>query len=117
LPVQNNNYDEQYHVLCRNEVQHIEEIGKNQETPILTVEELKKAMDVLNKGKSPDIFGITIEHLLNADEVILDFLLHIYNTMNHAQFDLGRSTFYLLLLAPRYRWNILFRCSLVDEII
>ena len=38
-------------------------------------------MDVLNKGKSPDIFGITIEHLLNADEVILEFLLHIYNTM------------------------------------
>ena len=38
-------------------------------------------MDVLNKGKSPDIFGITIEHLFNADEVILDFLLHIYNAM------------------------------------
>jgi hypothetical protein len=38
-------------------------------------------MDVLNKGKSPDIFDITIEHLLYADEVILDFLLHIYNTM------------------------------------
>ena len=38
-------------------------------------------MDVLNKGKSPDIFGNTIEHLLNADEVILEFLLHIYNTM------------------------------------
>jgi hypothetical protein len=38
-------------------------------------------MDVLNKGKSPDIFDITIEHLFNADEVILDFLLHIYNTM------------------------------------
>jgi hypothetical protein len=27
-------------------------------------------MDVLNKGKSPDILGITIQHLLNADEVI-----------------------------------------------
>ena len=80
-PNKNNNYDEQYHVLCRNEVQHIEEIGKNQETPIITVEELKKAMDVLNKGKSPDIFAITIQHLLNADEVILDFPLHIYNTM------------------------------------
>jgi hypothetical protein len=77
----NNNYDEQYHVPRRNEVQHIVDIVKNQETPIITVEELKKAMDVLNKGKSPDIFGITIEHLFNADEVILDFLLHIYNTM------------------------------------
>jgi hypothetical protein len=30
-------------------------------------------MDVLNKGKSPDIVGITIEHLLNADEVIWTF--------------------------------------------
>ena len=80
-PKKNNNYDEQYHVLCRNEVQHIEEIVKNQETPSITVEELKKAMAVLNKGKSPDIFGITIEHLLNADEVILDFLLHMYNRM------------------------------------
>jgi hypothetical protein len=38
-------------------------------------------MDVLNNGKSPDIFAITIQHLLNADEVILDFPLHIYNTM------------------------------------
>jgi hypothetical protein len=38
-------------------------------------------MAVLNKGKSPDFFAITIEHLLNADEVILDFLLHIYSTM------------------------------------
>ena len=38
-PNKNNNYDEQYHVLCRNEVQHIEEIVKNQETPIITVEE------------------------------------------------------------------------------
>jgi hypothetical protein len=80
-PNKNNNYDEQYHVLCRNEVQHIVDIVKNQETPIITVEELKKAMDVLNKAKSPDIFGITIEHLCNADEVILDFLLHIYSTM------------------------------------
>jgi hypothetical protein len=77
----NNNYDEQYHVPRRNEVQHIVDIVKNQETPIITVEELKKAMDVLNKGKSPDIFGITIEHLFNADEVILDFLPNIYNTM------------------------------------
>ena len=80
-PNKNNNYDEQYHVLCRNEVQHIVDIVKNQETPIITIEELKKAMDVLNKAKSPDIFGITIEHLCNADEVILDFLLHIYSTM------------------------------------
>ena len=38
-------------------------------------------MDVLNNGKSPDIFDITIEHLFNADEVILDFLLHIYSAM------------------------------------
>ena len=28
------NYDEQYHVICRNEVQHIEEIVKNRENPI-----------------------------------------------------------------------------------
>ena len=75
-PNKNDNYDEQYHFLCRNEVQHIEEIVKNQETPIITVEDLRKAMDVLNKEKSPDIFGITIEHLLNTDQVILDFLLH-----------------------------------------
>ena len=33
-PNKNNNYDEQYHVLCRNEVQHIVDIVKNQETPI-----------------------------------------------------------------------------------
>jgi hypothetical protein len=31
------------------------EIVKNQETPIITTEELKKAMDVLNKGKPPDL--------------------------------------------------------------
>ena len=42
-PNNNDNYDEQYHVLCRNEVQHIEEIVKNQETPIITVEDLRKA--------------------------------------------------------------------------
>lgn len=58
-PNKNNNYDEQYHVICRNEVQHIDEIVKNQETPIITVEELKKAMDVLNKGKSPRTFLVS----------------------------------------------------------
>jgi hypothetical protein len=30
-PNKNDNYDQQYHVLCRNEVQHIEEIVKNQD--------------------------------------------------------------------------------------
>jgi hypothetical protein len=63
-----------YHELCRNEIQHIEQIVNKKNTTIVT-----RPIYKINKGEAPDIFGITIEHIIHAD--ITEYLIYIYNSI------------------------------------
>ena len=63
--------------ICKNEVKHIIEIAKQTDTYDVT--ELKDALSLVNKGKSSDYYGLTIEYILPAEEVVIEYLLFIYN--------------------------------------
>ena len=63
--------------ICKNEVKHIIEIAKQTDT--FDVTELKDALPLVNKGKSSDYYGLTIEYILPAEEVVIEYLLFIYN--------------------------------------
>jgi hypothetical protein len=65
-----------YHELCRNEIQHIEQIVNKKNTTIVT-----RPIYKINKGEAPDIFGITIEHIIHADKTITEYLIYIYNSI------------------------------------
>jgi hypothetical protein len=75
----NPNFDEKYNNICKNEVKHIIEIAKQTDTYDVTVNEFKDALSLVNKGKSSDYYGLTIEHILHAEEVVIEYLLYIYN--------------------------------------
>ena len=72
----NADYDSVYHELCRNEIQHIEQIVNKKNTTIVT-----RPIYKINKGEAPDIFGITIEHIIHADKTITEYLIYIYNSI------------------------------------
>ena len=74
----NLDYDSEYHYLCTNEIHHIKQMVNTKETAAVTQEELVDAIAEINRGKAPDIFGITIEHIIHADKTILEYLLYIY---------------------------------------
>ncbi|CAC5398746.1 unnamed protein product [Mytilus coruscus] len=52
---------------------------KSKKTPLANHKELKKAIKSLNKGKSADIYGITVEHLIYAGEKLEQLLLRLIN--------------------------------------
>ena len=62
--------------ICKNEVKHIIEIAKQTDTYDVT--ELKDALSLVNKGKYSDYYGLTIEYILPAEEVVIEYLLFIY---------------------------------------
>ena len=77
----NADYDYEYHELCRKEKQYIQQIVNKKNTTIATHKELVDVISEINKGKAPDIFGITIEHIIHADKIITEYLIHIYNSI------------------------------------
>ena len=49
----------------------------------VTKEELLEAIRIINKGKSPDIYNLTIEHIYAADSIlniILEMINQIFKT-------------------------------------
>jgi hypothetical protein len=73
----NPNFDEEYHSICKNEVKRIIDIAKQTDTYDVTVNELKDALSLVNKGKSSDYYGLTMEHILHAEEVVIEYLLYM----------------------------------------
>ena len=62
----NEMFDEEYHTNISTEIKHIEALVTNMDVEPVTSEELDKAISGINTGKSPDIYNISIEHLLNC---------------------------------------------------
>ena len=50
------------------EVSVIKDLVRSQEISPVTHEEILNAIKSINKGKAADIYGVTIEHILNAGE-------------------------------------------------
>ncbi|XP_063427548.1 uncharacterized protein LOC134711049 [Mytilus trossulus] len=71
--------DQHYHELVEYEIKLINDMVKSKETPLATQIELKKAIKTLNRGKSADIYGITVEHLIYAGEKLEQLLLRLIN--------------------------------------
>ena len=83
-------FDEDYHNLVLQDLPEIEDIrlAQGQLTSPVTVDELKKAIKDLNRGKAADVIGITAEHLLFAEDSILDDLCLLVNKI----FESGQVT-------------------------
>ena len=75
----NEMFDEEYHENISNEIQHIEALVTNVDIKPVTSEELDEAINGINTGKSPDIYNISIEHLLNCTPKVRIFLLKVIN--------------------------------------
>ena len=75
----NPNFDQKYHDTNIYEVSVIKDLVRNQEISSVTHEEILNAIKSINKGKAADIYGVTIEHILNAGEAAIDFLLELIN--------------------------------------
>ncbi|VDI45466.1 Hypothetical predicted protein [Mytilus galloprovincialis] len=71
--------DQHYHELVEYEIKLINDMVKARKLPWQTQTELKKAIKTLNRGKSADIYGITVEHLIYAGEKLEQLLLRLIN--------------------------------------
>ncbi|KAK3103658.1 hypothetical protein FSP39_020819 [Pinctada imbricata] len=47
----------------------------------VSMEEIRDEVKKLNKGKAPDAYGITAEHIIYAGETVLEFLCTIFNAI------------------------------------
>ena len=77
----NNQEDAHYHRHIEYEIQIITEIVKDKNIPAATSQELKDAIKSINKGKSPDIYDITIEHIVHAGNELNEHLLNLINVI------------------------------------
>lgn len=79
LAEQNNNtsYDEQYHRIVEQEIPIISELVSKQINCSISVQEVQKAIQSINRRKSPDIFGLSIENILHAGSDIIPILHNI----------------------------------------
>ena len=71
-------FDNQYHKTKSYEVTIITDV-KDKEIPEVTIAKLVKTIKTFNKGKAPDFYGMQIEHILNAGDAAIQFLLEIVN--------------------------------------
>ncbi|CAG2203494.1 unnamed protein product [Mytilus edulis] len=69
----------QYHQEVEYEIGLITEMVNDKNIPPATLEELQKAIKSINKGKSADIYGITVEHILHAGKHLEMLLLNLIN--------------------------------------
>ena len=86
-PSDNLNFDKHYIEHVQQDVDVIKDICDSSEETLqeATTEELEKAIRSLNTGKSPDVYGVTAEHILNAGPAIIEILLLIYNAIFQLQ--------------------------------
>ena len=79
-------FDQDYHRLVLQELVEIEDIcqAQGQLSQPVSVEEVKKAIKYLNRGKAADDMGITAEHFIHADETVLDALCLLLNSLFQA---------------------------------
>ena len=77
------NFDAEHHKLNKYEFSIITEFVKDNNISDITMNELEKAIKSINKGKAADIYGLTIEHILNAGKEAVMYILVLINLIFH----------------------------------
>ena len=80
-PISNSEYDDNYNnnVTFQNNLLENKLNEQERRIPEISIETIKKQVKTLKKGKAADAWGITTEHLIFADESIIDILHVIIN--------------------------------------
>jgi hypothetical protein len=73
--------DRDYHTNVDFECLLTAEIARAKDIPPATTNKLQKAIKSINRGKSADIYGITIEHLIYAGGNMEDLILRLINSI------------------------------------
>ena len=68
-----------YHNMVEEEIKIINEIVADKNIPNTNSDEIMKAIRSINRGKSADYHGLTIEHIANAGKDMENLLLVITN--------------------------------------
>ena len=71
--------DNKYHSMLEEEIKIINEIVADKNIPNINYDEIMKAIRSVNRGKSADYHGLTIEHIDNAGRDMENLLLVITN--------------------------------------
>ena len=71
--------DDKYHNMVEEEIKIINEIVADKNIPNINSDEIMKAIRSINRGKSADYHGLTIEHIANAGKDMENLLLVITN--------------------------------------
>ena len=71
--------DNKYHNMVEEEIKIINEIVADKNIPNINSDEIMKAIRSINRGKSADYHGLTIEHIANAGKDMENHLLVITN--------------------------------------
>ena len=61
------------------EVENIKKLTQNKPLTPVEISELRKAISSLNKGKSPDVYGLTAENVAYGGEQLEFLFLRIVN--------------------------------------
>lgn len=70
-------FDSVHHENVLFDIQQIKDMAARGKLVSVTREDVVKAMKYINKGKSRDIYGLSIEHFLNTSESFISFLTEI----------------------------------------
>ena len=82
----NMNIDNKYHDMGEHEIQIINDIVAHESIEETNDEEIAKAIRSINRGKSADYHGLTIEHIINAGKDLEKLLLLITHLTLHCHF-------------------------------
>ena len=77
----NPKYVEKYHIDVYVEYSAIKNIVKNKDVEPVILSEIKKALQQLNIGKSPDLYGLVVENIQYAGDSAINLPLSIINCM------------------------------------
>ena len=78
-PISNSTYDGKHQDLCEMDYKAIKTICDQVPPRSVSRSELLEAIKAINTGKSEDIFGLSIEHILYAGDDFTDYLLILVN--------------------------------------
>ena len=91
-PTDSADFDKKYRHQVRDEIAEIMDICNkhtgSEESVSITMQEVKEAIQTLNKGKAPDYHGVQAEHILYGGEELLQYLTLLVNCI----FDQGKIT-------------------------
>ena len=76
-------FDKSYSDLVQSELREIQELSLRYSSndKQITLDQVKKAILSLNRGKSADIYGVTVEHFLHGGDELLHTTVNIINSL------------------------------------